>query len=112
MKNRLRTKGNFLFYVFFLNKINLIIDEQNEQQYYENFLNDKNLQKSERVMQMPSGKKVNVLVSRSVIEIGGRELALTSFVDMTQILLAEKKVSILKAVQKIANAANVLNDSL
>lgn len=75
-----------------LNDINLIIDEQNDQQYYESFLNEKNLQKSERVMQMPSGKKVNVLVSRSVIEISGRELALTSFVDMTHILIAEKKI--------------------
>jgi len=75
-----------------LNEIKLIIDDKHDQGYYENFLNEKNLQKSERVMQMPSGKKVNVLVSRSVIEIGGRELALTSFVDMTHILIAEKKI--------------------
>jgi len=40
------------------------------------------------------------------------KLSLTSLKQIIYKLLAEKKVSILKAVQKIANAANVLNDSL
>ncbi|MDP1843725.1 MAG: PAS domain S-box protein [Sediminibacterium sp.] len=75
-----------------LNQIKLIIDDNNDQDYYESFLNQKELYKSERIIQMPSGKKVNVLVSRSVIVVGGRELTLTSFVDITHILIAERKI--------------------
>ncbi len=75
-----------------LHEIKLIIDNQNNQEYYEDFLNKKNLHKSAHTMQMPSGKKVSVLINRSVIEINGRELTLTSFVDMTHIYIAEKKI--------------------
>jgi PAS domain S-box-containing protein len=75
-----------------VNKISLVIDDNNNNVYYENFLTDQNLYKSERTIKTIKGKTINALVTRSVLAIEGRELALTSFVDITSVKAAEKKI--------------------
>lgn len=80
-------------------QIPLVIDGKKDQAYYNDFLNEKNIHKEEKTIETAFGKKIHVLVNRSILDLEGREVALTSFVDLTNIRETEKK---LKQSDKIA----------
>lgn len=80
-------------------QIPLVIDGKKDQAYYSDFLIDKNIHKAEKTIETASGKKIHALVNRSIFDLEGREVALTSFVDLTNIRETEKK---LKQSDKIA----------
>jgi PAS domain S-box-containing protein len=73
-------------------QIPLVIDGKKDQAYYNNFLSEKNIHKAEKTNETVAGKKIHVLVNRSTLDLEGREVALTSFVDLTNIRETEKKL--------------------
>ncbi|MBL7760390.1 MAG: PAS domain S-box protein [Sediminibacterium sp.] len=73
-------------------QIPLVIDGKKDQAYYNDFLSEKNIHKEEKTIETTAGKKIHVLVNRSILDLEGREVALTSFVDLTNIRETEKKI--------------------